>query len=69
MMPAAIGAVVSAIQSLDGFLDDQIAHLGDEDLAETWRAAVRLCEAAEGLHHKLRSAYADRIIAASHQKG
>lgn len=68
MIPVAFGAVLQGIQSLDAFLDPPtIGALDAEDLAECWRTANQLCKACDDLHHKLRNAYADRIIDASHK--
>lgn len=70
MIPAAFGAIVAAVRSLDGRLDPEtLRQLTPEDLADAWRAANELCRAADDLHQKLRDAYVDLILRASNPKG
>lgn len=70
MIPAAFGAITHAVGALDAHLDPAtLHHLSDEDLAASWRAASDLCADTDALYQKLKTAYANRIIHASHGKG
>lgn len=69
MIPAAFGAIRSAVAALDNTLDaDTLAALAPEDLCDAWRAAHDLADTADALYSKMRAAYATRLATASHPK-
>lgn len=68
MIPAAFGAILQGIRSLDSHLDpDTLAALDGEDIAACWKTAGEICDAAGDLHRKLRQTLVERISATSHR--